>query len=163
MNNRRPRQPTATNVTTPSILDQEPDVAGMESSSLPPQAGIESSQTTCTLPHSLTVRQEHLTMKAQHHMKASTRYQIPYTTLNEWCLGKRSSYRHGKTIFSSLEEESLINWVTDLYKMSRCVPMRIIGDKLQEIVADGQAHPFRLGRPSKTWKKTFFCRHKLKD
>lgn len=78
---------------------------------------------------------------------ASDLYRIRYTTLNDWCNGKRTSHRHGKTVLLAKEEEALAEFITEMYEMSRSLPMHIVRDKVKRIVADGRDHPFRFGRP----------------
>lgn len=73
--------------------------------------------------------------------KASKKYRIPYTTLNEWVNDKRHSHKHGKTVLTTDEEADLTTFILNRSDLSRALTLHIVKTKVSKIVKDGRDHP----------------------
>lgn len=87
--------------------------------------------------------------------KAAIEHKIPFTTLNDWGLGKRCSNRPVRTMLTKGEEVALPSWALDMSEIDRSINMEAVLDKAAQIVADRQQQPFNHGRLGRTWRSGF--------
>ena len=87
------------------------------------------------------------------------RYNIPYSSVRDWCYGIRRSYKRGlPTIWNSEEEQLLVDYVLAMCDLGYGLTAIALRLKVYEITKDRWT-PFRNGIPAKGWMKWWRQRH----
>ena len=91
--------------------------------------------------------------------KASQEFNIPYSTLREWCYGVRTSRKRGTSaVLNPTEERQLVDYLVNMCELGYGLTPIALKLKVYEITR-GRWTPFRNGVPGKGWMKWWKRRH----